>query len=204
MRGDRLSPQGGDPPVAASRREPAARSRPAGPLWAGGRGEAAPDLGSGGVSMVSPPAGVAAHVGPLGVSALADSARRRRAAADDEPAPHGSLPAPLQVRAAQAAIRPNETGESVRAGPADRSGLGPHLPPCESARQPSDRHKTACGRCPTCGRPERAHKVVGKPHRTRFPTAPTRLFIFSTFGNRTSGATMSRPVTVTYGLTGPR
>ena len=46
-------------------------------------------------------------------------------------------------------------------------------------------------------------RSLGKPHRTRFPTAPTRLFIFSTFGNRTSGATMSRPVTVTYGLTGP-
>ena len=29
----------------------------------------------------------------------------------------------------------------------------------------------ACGSCRTCGRSERAHKVLGKPHRARFPTA---------------------------------
>src|SRR5690606_12595309 len=61
----------------------------------------------------------------------------------------------------------------------------------------------AHGRCPTFGRQKRVHKVVGKPHRTRFPTAPTRLIIFCKRGNPIKGATKGRSVTVTYGLTGP-
>ena len=34
------------------------------------------------------------------------------------------------------------------------------------------------GRCRACGRTERAHKSLGKPHRTRFPTPPTPLTFF--------------------------
>ena len=63
------------------------------------------------------------------------------------------------------------------------------------------RRARARGRCPTCGRQERVHPVVGKPQ-SGFSTAPTRLFFFIRFGNRNCGATMRRSVTVTYGLTG--
>ena len=62
--------------------------------------------------------------------------------------------------------------------------------------------KSARGRCPTCGRQARVHKVVGKLHRTQFPTAPTRLELYDFFGNPINGATKCRSVTVTYGLTG--
>jgi hypothetical protein len=36
----------------------------------------------------------------------------------------------------------------------------------------------AAERTPTCGRTERAHKVVGKPHRTPFPTPSTGILLF--------------------------
>jgi hypothetical protein len=42
---------------------------------------------------------------------------------------------------------------------------------------PSRRARRARGRCRPCGRTERAHKGLGKPPRTRFPTASTRIIL---------------------------
>ena len=47
-------------------------------------------------------------------------------------------------------------------------------------------------------------RSLQKPHRTRFRTATTHLCCSTISGNRNSGATMCRSVTVTYGLTGRR
>ena len=69
---------------------------------------------------------------------------------------------------------PAADDRSLCVGAADRSRLGGHLSPGQSPAR-----KRAHGRCPTCGRPERAHKVVGKPE-SRFSTAPTRIIVFFT------------------------
>ena len=91
------------------------RGGPAGPLWSGGRGHVAANLGGRRLPVVSAAAGAAADVVAVGVSAVADPPRGRRAAPEDESAADGSLPAAVQARAAQAAIRPDETGDAPQA-----------------------------------------------------------------------------------------
>ena len=58
------------------------------------------------------------------------------------------------------------------------------------------RRKIRAGTLPDCGREKRAHQVVGNPHKTRFPTAPTRLVLNTDSGNPSYGATMHRSVTL--------
>ena len=69
---------------------------PAGPLWSGGRGHVAANLGGRRLPVVSAAAGAAADVVAVGVSAVADPPRGRRAAPEDESAADGSLPAAVQ------------------------------------------------------------------------------------------------------------
>jgi hypothetical protein len=79
----------------------------------------------------------------------------------------------------------------LRVGAADRSRPGRDLPTGQSPAR-----RRARGRCPTCGRPDRVHKVAGKPQ-SRFSTAPTRRVLFSSQpGNPSCGAMIGRSVTV--------
>ena len=92
---------------------------------------------------------------------------------------------------------------SVHPGAADRPRAGRRLPPRQPAGQSCGAgEKSARGRCPTCGREKRAHQGVGNPHKTRLPTAPTRLVLNTDSGNPSYGATMHRSVTPSYGSTG--
>ena len=72
-------------------------------------------------------------------------------------------------------------GASTRSPRARRSYTsGPHLVHVGLSLRHSARRRGGCGRCRTCGRTERAHKVLAKPHRPRFrhsAHSPVLLFL---------------------------
>ena len=93
---------------------------------------------------------------------------------------------------AQQTRRPRRVGaRGGHEGPEVQSGPSPSV----SAAYAISRSQDQCrgrGRCRACGRTERAHKSLGKPHRTRFPTPPTA-FLFLPWRRPTKDHRQERP-----------
>ena len=92
---------------------------------------------------------------------------------------------------AQERGRPRYVGaRGSHEGPEDQSGPSPSVSPAYASTRPRDQRRGR-GRCRACGRTERAHKSLGKPHRTRFPTPPTPMTSFPSQKNQDRNAETS-------------